>query len=167
MEYIAVGKLTQAHGTGGVLKAISYAGIPERYLEIRTLYVESDQGLTGYVVDGVEAVGPGVLIKLRGVDDRGHAQRLAGSEVFLPESEKIELPEDAWFVHDLIGLEVFDTDGTFVGILEDVLQNNSNDIYLVRDGDREVLIPAVSQFVNAIDLDAGRMTVTLIEGMVD
>ena len=149
MEYIAVGKLTQAHGTAGVLKAISYADIPERYLNLKTLYLDSELGFTGYIIDGVEVSGPGVLLKLRGVDDRDEAQLLAGSEIYLPETEKSELPDDAYFVYQLIGLQVFDTDGRRIGVLDDVLQQRGNDIYVVRDGDRELFM---RRFVDGLSL---------------
>jgi 16S rRNA processing protein RimM len=79
--------------------------------------------------------------------------------------EKIELPENNYFIHDLIGLKVFDIDENYLGVIENVLQMGANDVYQIIQEDNEILIPAVSEFVKDISLKEKKMIVKLIEGM--
>ncbi|NOX37828.1 MAG: 16S rRNA processing protein RimM [Calditrichaeota bacterium] len=165
--YIAIGRVLQTHGVQGYVKAVAYSGIPERFLQLKTVYVETDEGYRGFIVEDVQLRGSTILLKLKGVHTKELARQLTQKELFVPETEKIELPEDTYFIHDLIGLKVFDTEGQFLGTLEEVWTRGAHDVYVVRQGKREVLIPAISQFVKAVDLNAGKVVVQLIEGMLE
>ena len=74
------------------------------------------------------------------------------------------LPEGSFFLADLIGLSVVSDTGTPLGRLTEVLQRPANNVYVVQ-GEREILIPAVPEFIVDTDIDSGVMTVRLIEGM--
>ena len=78
-----------------------------------------------------------------------------------------DLDEGEYYIKDLIGLEVFDAkDNSPVGVLEDVIQNTAQDIYLIKTKDgSEVLVPAVKEFIKDIDVAAGRIYINFIEGM--
>ena len=103
-----------------------------------------------------------VLAKLRGVDDVNAAQTLRGKTVKIDRSS-LELEEGAVFIADLIGLPVF-AGGEEIGRVADVLTMPGNDVYVVR-GEHEYMIPAVSEFLEAVDVEAGTVRVRLIEGM--
>ncbi|MCB0273276.1 MAG: 16S rRNA processing protein RimM [Calditrichaeota bacterium] len=163
--YIAIGKLARPHGTKGHIKVLPYSGIPERFLGLKMLFVETETGLERFLVESVEEQGEIALIKFKAVDSRGDAVKLSGCEVLLPADQKIDLPDDVFFIHDVVGLKVFDKEGNPLGMLEAVMQSAGPDVYVVRDGEREALIPAVSEFVQEIDIPGGRMVVSLIEGM--
>lgn len=106
------------------------------------------------------------LLKFRGIDNREAAQALVKSELWVPEAKRTALPEDVYFIDDLLGLQVFDSEGEHLGELEEVLSNAGNDIYVVRKEGRELLIPAVSEFVKEVNLPQKKMLVRLIEGML-
>jgi len=165
MSYIAVGKIAQPYGLQGYVKIFAYSEIPERFFDLKTVYIESDFGMRGLIVEDVQLHNQVVVLKLQGIDSREMAQTLTMQEVWVPEDQKIELPEDDYFIHDLLGLQVFDVDGLFVGELVDVLQGGGNDVYQVQKGEAEILIPAVSAFIRQIDLPGKKMIVQLIEGM--
>ena len=165
--YIAIGKIIQTHGIRGQLKAIPYSGIAERFSDLKTVYIESDAGMIGFVLEKMHIIDNATLMKLSGVDSREQAQALLKKELWVPETQKVLLSENSFFIHDLIGLSVFDIHAQYIGKLEDVWQSAGNDIYVVRNDGKEVLIPAVSEFIETVDIAAGRMTVRLIEGMAD
>ena len=81
--------------------------------------------------------------------------------------QQIDLADDTYFLHQLIGMNVIDGNGITIGEITAVYQGGGNDVYEVRQGDKEILIPAVAQFVKKVDVDSNQVVVELIEGMID
>lgn len=94
--HIAVGKITQAHGMAGWLKVMPYSGIPQRFELLRTIYVDTDYGLQGYIVEDVNVQRKDVLLKLRNVDSRDDAQKIGRHDLLVPAEQAIELPENSY-----------------------------------------------------------------------
>lgn len=110
-----------------------------------------------------------VILKLEGVSDRNAAEALRDADVFITEEDLKELPEDTYYIRDLIGMKVID-EGVYgeIGVLEDVIQNTAQDVYVVRmPSSEKVLIPAVKDFIKNIDMESGVITTTLIPGFID
>ncbi len=165
--YIAIGKIVQTRGIQGYVKAVSFSGLPDRFLGLKTAYLKIDQEMRGFIIEDVQLQNQASLIKFKGVETREAARFLVKKELWLPEGQKVKLPQDTYFIHDLVGLQVFDIEQHYLGELYDVIQNAGNDIYLVRHEEGELLIPAVSEFVKEINLQEKKMVVQLIEGMID
>ena len=165
--YITIGRIIQTHGTGGYVKAVPYSGIPERFIELKTVYIDSDEGIQGFIIEDVQLQNGASLLKLRGVETREAARVFLKKELLVPEEQKISLPANSYFIHELIGCAVFDIHGQYIGQLEEVLVHAGSDIYVVRREDQETLIPAVSEFVKEIRPDEKKILVALIEGMAD
>lgn len=77
------------------------------------------------------------------------------------------LPEGEYFVSDLQGMTVRTTDGLIIGIIEEVFTTGSNDVYIVRDGSREYLIPAIKDVIKEIDVDGRAMLISPMKGLLD
>ena len=94
---------------------------------------------------------------------------MKNKDVFITEDDLQELPEDTFYIRDLIGLAVIDDEtGNTIGTLKDVLQPSTQDVYVVaRPEGSDVLIPAVSEFVKEVNVESGFVKVHLIEGMVE
>jgi 16S rRNA processing protein RimM len=88
-------------------------------------------------------------------------------EICLYRSQLPKLEEDEYYWYDLIGLEVVTVDGERLGSIAEIFETGSNDIYVVRGGKREYLIPAVSAVIDSVDLEGGRMLITPPEGLLD
>lgn len=165
--YIAIGKIVKTHGTQGFLKAVAYSENPERFQNLKVVYLEQEEGVRGYIVEAVETGRDFVLLKLRGINSREQAKKLVRMELLLPENQKINPPDDTYFIHDLIGLSVFDIHDNYLGKIVEVYQGAGNDVYEVRGERKKILIPAVSEFVKQVDLENKKVIVKLIEGMVE
>ena len=163
-DYIAVGKISGVYGNQGWVKVITYSGIPDRFKGTKVLYFATDIGFEGKILTGQKIIAQQVLLKFSEVSSREMARELIDSEIFLPEKEKILLPDNHFFIHDLIGLNVLDTEGNHLGKIEDVLMMGNYDVYVVQ-GSREILIPAAEEFINKVDIESGRIIVRLWEGM--
>jgi 16S rRNA processing protein RimM len=86
--------------------------------------------------------------------------------LFIPETELPELDEDTYYWFELIGIEVYTTEDEYLGRIESVFPTGSNDVYVVKDRQKEILVPALDSVVIDIDLEHKRMRVDLPEGLV-
>lgn len=172
MEKIKIGKIVSAVGLKGEVKIYSYAGSKERYESLARLIVATPgpgRGEKEYAIENVRYQKEMVIVKLAGVGDRNQAEALRESEVFITEDDLEELPADTFYIRDLLGCRVLEAEsGRELGTLSDVIQNSAHDLYQVdlTDG-RQALIPAVGQFIAAVDPAQREIRVRLIPGLLD
>ena len=163
MEKINIGKIVNAVGLKGEVKIYNYSNAKERYEGLGIICVENEN----YEIEKVRYNKDMVILKLLGINDRTSAEELKGKDLFINESELAELPEGEYYVRDMIGISVVENDGSTLGILSNVIQNKAQDLYEVEMSDgKTILIPAVEEFILDIDIDAKRMIVKLIDGLV-
>ncbi len=164
MEKIKIGEVVNVVGLKGEVKVYNYSDYKERFEELDYIYlkdVKTEIKQVRYMKDMV-------ILKLSGVDDRNAAERLKGQDVCIDESQLRELPEDTYYIRDLIGMDVVDQDGKLIGTLTDVLKNTAQDVYQVKlVSGKTGLIPGVSQFIKNIDMEKRTIEVQIIEGLLD
>lgn len=165
MEKIKIGRIVNAVALRGEVKVYNYSGYRERYEELDRIIAEDKE----YKIEKVRYQQEMVILKLSGVDDRNAAEAMKNKDVFITEEDLLELPEDTFYIRDLIGLPVIDIDtDKKIGTIKDVLQPSSQDIYVVKpEKGADVLIPAVSEFVKEVDIEEGYVKVHLIKGMME
>ena len=158
----------KAFGVQGDLVVLPMTDDPGRFRKARTLFVGREGAVPEEI--GVEraVVEPrGVRLRLRGVGDRTAAERLVGKLLFVDARHRIRLPRGRYFVHEIIGLAVVDDERGPMGVVCDVIKYPAHDVYVVDRGGRQYMIPAVREFVRAVDLETRTLRVRLIEGMAD
>lgn len=164
-DWIIIGRVRAAHGIRGELRVDILSDFPQRFQALKRVYLGDAHA--PYTVANSRFTPKGVLIKLAGIDSRDAAERFAGSYMALPEAETPPLPVGSFHHHQIQGLEVRTDDGRLLGCVAEILATGSNDVYIVRGGEYgEVLIPAIAEVIRAIDLEAQRITVHLIPGLL-
>ena len=164
MDYVKLGKITAPVGIRGEVRVYPFTDQAERFSQIPEVLI----GNRSHQVLSVRFQKDMVVLRLAGVEDRNAAESLRGQELFLPRESLWEMPEDTYFIRDLIGLTVRTPEGRVVGKLTDVLQRPHQDVYEIADeAGHSFLVPAVGEFILEVDLSARTMTVRLIEGMTD
>ena len=164
MEKILIGKIVSAVGLKGEVRVYNYSDRPDIYEDTESIYVDD----VLMRVRSVRTQKNMVILGLEGIDDRNAAEKARGSELFVTEDDLPELPEGEYYIRDLIGMEAVLEDGSRLGEVTDVIQNTAQDIFEVKtDEGKQVLIPKVPEFVLGIDLPARKVTLHLIEGMLD
>lgn len=159
-EFLEGGQIVNTHGIKGEVKIDSWCDTPEVLAGIKTLYID---GMPRRV-RSARVHKNCVIAFLEGVEDVNTAMTLKGKVVAVARSS-VKLPKGQVFMADLVGLKVLDSDsGTELGVLSDILTPSVQKVYVVR-GEREILIPAVDEFVKEINVDGGYIKVRLIEGM--
>ena len=136
---------------------------PERFSRLKTVYLGEERSPA--VLEGHRMHGRRILLKFAQFDDRDQADQLRGELIYVPVEEAIPLGEDEYYLYEIVGLEVWTTEGEYLGRVEEVLHTGSNDVYVVREADEETLIPAISDVVLKIDVDEGRIEVRLAKGL--
>ena len=147
---LPLGIASRAHGVRGEIRILTE--LDPRYLKEVTAVIVCGRE---YKVERARFAGGAALIKLEGVDDRDAADALRG-EVMLPDSVKISLPQDEFFIDDLIGCRVrIDGDESYSGEIYDVLRNGAADVWCVRgeNGSADFMMPQVKGVVKEYALD--------------
>lgn len=173
---IKLGEVRKAHGLKGEVRAYLYqasGGWPESVTEIYLgeaperrgeMKAGSDVGsLRAWKVERARPHSRAVvLLQLAGCRDPESANTLRGKEIWASRNA-LPLEEGEYFCQDVLGLEVVGDGGRVLGHVAEVLQTGSNDVYVCRNGEEEVLIPALDDVVREIDLEGGRIVVELPE----
>jgi 16S rRNA processing protein RimM len=105
------------------------------------------------------------LIKFRGIDTQEEAERLRGVQLEVPLDEVPSLSPDSYYYFQILDMEVWTQEGEFLGVVEDIITTGSNDVYVVRQGKNEILVPALQDVIVDVDLQMGRITVDLPDGL--
>ena len=105
------------------------------------------------------------ILKLQGIDTREGAEELASVELEIPIEEVPPLPDGSYYHFQILDMEVWTAAGELLGTVEDILITGSNDVYVVRRGDGEILVPAIEGVVLDVDVQGGRLTVDLPDGL--
>ena len=167
-DHVLIGIIVGAHGVKGNSKVRSFADSLSLFKPGGALLARDEaSGSTKHLeINWVKPHTGNMLISFRGVSDRNQAEALIGSELFIAKDELPVLDEDVHYWFDLIGIEVYTTEGDHLGRIESIIETGSNDVYVVKDGSTEVLIPALASVVLNIDTELNRMEVDLPEGLV-
>jgi 16S rRNA processing protein RimM len=163
---VTVARIGRAHGLKGEVSIELRTDIPERRLAPGAV-LETDPATVGpLTVDRVRTQGGRWYVHFRELNDRSAAENARGVEL-LGEAED-EAEDDAWYVHELVGLRAVRPDGTAVGEVTDLVSMPAHDVLEVKQASgHRALIPFVQEFVPAVDPEAGTVTVTPPYGLLD
>ena len=163
-RYLIIGRVLKPWGYRGEVKVAILSDFPERFASLRTVYLGDDA--KSFSVECARLHGNAALLKLAGIDSSEAAAKLREQLVQVAIEDAVKLPEGKVYLYRLIGLRVRATDGQPLGEITDILDTGANDVYVVHDGTREILLPAIPDVVKEINLEGGEMVVELIEGLV-
>ncbi|MDE2802914.1 MAG: ribosome maturation factor RimM [Chloroflexota bacterium] len=161
-ERLAAARILGPWGRHGHLRIASLSDVPDRFANGARFLIGDDP----YVSEGSWQQGKFLLIKLRGIDTRWDAEPLRGALLETPMEEAAALPEGEYYQHQVLGLAVRTTDGRDLGALADIIETGSNDVYVVRGPDGEVLIPAIPDIVRDVDMANGVITIETVPGLL-
>ena len=167
-DMVTIGKINRPFGVRGAVKVQSLSDRPGRFEHLEAVCVTQRGGqAVERTVKHVRRAGPSYIVEFEGVNTPEEAGMLRGGLLQVPREIPSAQDADAWYECDLIGMTVTDETGQELGCLEAVWDMPAHPLLVVKQGNREMLIPAVKQFVSAVDVAQGRMTVRSIEGLVE
>lgn len=164
-RFLEIGKIVAVQGLKGDVRVEPWCDSAEFLCEFDTLYF--DKGNTPVEIEKARPHKNIVLVKIKGTDTVEAAQMLRGKILYM-DREDVELDDGCYFVQDLIGLEVIDNDdGTIYGKLSEVKETGANDVYIVKNGEKEYLIPAIPDVIISTDIENGKMLIHKLDGLFD
>ena len=163
--HVVLGKLTSPHGIKGWLKVYSYTSPMDSILQYPEWWVRQGETLTKMAIVQGRRQGKGLVVQLKGIDDRTAAEALAQTDILMPKEALPTLASDEYYWHELEGLTVFTLSGERLGQVSYLFETGANDVMVVRgDNDaidkRERLLPFLpDDVIVEISPENGRMVV--------
>ena len=162
LEFITIGRILAPWGVKGKLKVKIETNFPHRFASGCKVYVNR-QPMT---IDSAEWYSGKLVIKLNTIDRIEDAQELRGKALEIHRGQVHPLPEGQYYHFQLIGLEVWTTEGKLLGNITEILTTESNDNYVVSSAKGEILIPAIEDVVKSVDLDKGYLIIEPVAGLL-
>jgi 16S rRNA processing protein RimM len=165
---ITIGKARKTFGVKGEIKIEPMTDHPERFKDLRRVYLTSPRGEEkACAVTSVRYMNGEPVLLLKGYDTPEKARELNGWLVQVPREEAVPLPEGQYYWFELIGMEVESEAGEKLGTIIDIFETGSNDVYVLKAGRKEIYLPATREVVRQIDRTAKRMVIHVTEGLLD
>jgi 16S rRNA processing protein RimM len=166
---LRVGIITGMHGLRGALRVRPDNPDSETLEQVRRIFLEDPAGpVREFRLVRADRINRAVIrVMLEGVGDPDAAAALSGSTIAVALEDLPAKAPGEFYHYEAIGCEVATTDGRRLGVIEEVIATGANDVWVVRDGDVEVLVPVIENVVKSVDLGARLMVVEAVPGLLD
>lgn len=166
-EYLEIGQIVNSYGIKGFMKVVPFTDDITRFEKLKTVFVEYKNKLEELEIEEVKFHKNLVLLKVKGIDNIENIEKYKNCYLKINRENAAKLPENTYFIVDLIGIEVFNEEETSLGKIIDVFPTGSNDVYVVKDElGKQILLPAIKSVIKEVDISNKKMKVHLIKGLV-
>jgi len=164
-DFFLIGKIKSVANEDGFLNILPFSDSLDRFFDLDMVFIDVFGGMRKFFVEDVEIVEKSIALKFKNFSSREDTEFLVGKDLFISSQDSVNLDENSFFIHDLIGCEVF-RNGLFFGLVIDVLNLPANDVIVVRkEDDEEILLPLIEDYV--IDIDVANKKILLCKGEED
>lgn len=164
---LEVGQIVNTYGIKGFVKVVPLVDNNNQFKSFKTLYIQDKKGITSELnIEEVKFSKNLVLLKFKGIETIEQAEELRNYYLQAKRSD-IKLEKGAYFIVDLIGLDVYTEKGELLGKLKEVLQPGANDVYVVEnETKKQILLPVIPDVVKNIDIEGKKIIVKLMAGLI-
>lgn len=167
-DRLKVGVVTSVHGIKGEVKVFPTTDDSRRFKKLKQVYLDTGKEMFPLEIEGVKFFKQMVIVKFKGYENPDDVMKFRQKELWIDRKDAVRLSKDEYFIADLIDMEVCDEEGKLIGTLKDVISTGANDVYAVETPEgKEVLFPAIKQCVLDVDTEVRKMTVHVMEGLLD
>ncbi|MGC2422985.1 MAG: ribosome maturation factor RimM [Nitrospirota bacterium] len=165
---VLVGIVLKTIGLKGELKIKPLTDNPDRYSEGAKVWAEVEGGKPPLplTVRSSRAAGRDIAVYFDEIGSIEEAEGFRGKELFVPESDVPPLPEGEYYQYQVLGLEVYASSGRLLGKVSDIIEAGEKDVYVVRGGGKEYLIPVTDEAVEEIDVKGGKIKLRPMKGYI-
>jgi 16S rRNA processing protein RimM len=158
IEYYLIGEIKSVINKDGFVLVKSFSDVPDRFLKTKSVFLDFFGSKKELFIEEAKGSGANVSVKFKSFDTESDSQYLVGKNIYITEKEAELSSADVFYVHDVIGSEVY-RNGVLFGKVEDVLQLPANDVYVITKTDgKEYLLPAVFDYIESFDPKGKRLT---------
>ena len=167
-ETFEVGVIAGTHGLKGEVKVFTASPERDRFESLSSVFMEADGKRVPLEIESVRYVKSQPLLKFKGYDRIEDVEKWRGRSLFIGREDAIPLEENEYYIGDLIGCRVFLENGTEFGEVTDISATGANDVYTIRLlSGKDLLIPAIDSCVLKVEPEKGRITIRLMDGLMD
>lgn len=167
-QFLRVGVISSTHGIRGEVKVYPTTDDPERFLDLDEVILDTGREHKILEIEGVKFFKNQVILKFKGYDNINDIEKYLKKDLLVDREHAVELGENENFIADLIDMEVVTDKGKVLGTLTDVIETGANDVYAVKTPEgKEILLPAIRDCILDVNVDEKRMTVHVMEGLLD
>ena len=165
---LQVGVISSTHGVRGEVMVFPTTDDVTRFKKLKEVILVTDKTEKVLKITSVKFFKQFAIVKFEGIDTLNDVEVYKGASLFVDRKNAVKLQKDEYFIADLIDLEVVDEQENKLGTLVDVMQTGANDVYIVKnDEGKELLFPAIKECILDIDFKAKKMTVHVMDGLLD
>lgn len=163
MQRLELGQVVNTFGIKGFVKVKPFTDDVSRFEKLKDVYIKNKK----YEIEDVKYQKNVVLLKFKEIDKIEQAEFLKNLYLEIDRKDGLKLEEGAYYIVDLLGLDVYTETNELLGKLDDIYNTGSNDIYVVKDEvGKQILLPAISDVIKEINLEEKRIIVHLLKGLV-
>ena len=167
MKNLEIGQIVNTFGIKGFVKVNPWVNDVTRFDDLKKVYIKIRKELKVLEIEEVKYHKNQVLLKFKGVDKVEQAEMLRNAILEIDRKDAIPLEEGEYFIADLLESEVYTDEGEKLGILEDIYNTGSNDIYVVKNElGKSILLPRIKDVFKDIDVENKKIIVHLIEWLI-
>ena len=167
-ERLQVGVISSTHGVRGEVKVFPTTDDMNRFKKLKEVILVTEKTEKVLKITSVKFFKQFAILKFDGIDTLNDVEIYKGASLFVDRKNAVKLEKDEYFIADLIDLLVVDEDGNEIGTLVDVMKTGANDVYIIKNEEgRELLFPAIKECILDIDFKKKKMTVHIMDGLLD
>lgn len=165
-EYFEIGQIVNHFGIKGMVKVNPFTEDISKFESLNSILLEKENKLIPIEIEEVKYSKNQILLKIKGINTIEEAEKYRGCYLKIARKDAKKLPEDTYFIADLIGLTVYTDEGILLGKVDDIYNSGANDIYVVKDEKgKQILLPAIKEVIKQVDLEQEKIMVHLIKGL--
>jgi 16S rRNA processing protein RimM len=150
-DYLLIGRAGKPHGLGGEVKVYLSDPSQERLYPGLQVYIGQGLEIKPRRLSEVKVQARALVCRFQGIDNRNQAQELQGESLYLREKDLRPLPEGEYYGFQIIGSRVYNDRDDYLGIMEGIFSTAAHDVWVIRDGEKEKLFPAVADCILSVD----------------
>lgn len=165
---LIIGKVLKPHGVEGKLKVLNYTDSPDVFHYADQLYLKEGNGtMTPLHLKSVSSHKMNMILDVDEIENIERAEETRGCHILIDKAKLKKLPDGEYYQYELIGLDVISVSGKKFGKIKELISTGSNDVFIVREGKQEHLVPALKDIIKKIDFEKRQIIIEPIDGMME
>ena len=167
-KYLEIGQIVNTFGIKGMVKIKPFTeNTKKRFDNLKKVYIKTKKEKKEYEIEEIKYHKEMVLAKFKGIETIEEAEKFRNSYLLINRENEKPLEKGTYYIVDMVGLEVYTDEGEKLGILDDIFNSGSSDIYVVKNElGKQILLPAIKKVIKNIDMENRKITVHLIKGLM-
>lgn len=151
-QFFLIAKVVSTYGKDGFVRIDSYSDFPQRFFSLKKVYCDFFDEKKELTVEQVKKKKNFFLLKFKNFNSDYDCQILLQKSLYVNEKDKVKLPKDRFFIHDILGITVYQNNKE-IGKVVDVLSLPANDVFVIKDEGNEILFPVIKKYIERLDVE--------------